>query len=254
MSVSRDTARLMKGKVIVSRWRSIWENRTVANLNLNKSEFEIFCDLKKADGFDVSVGSEDDYYRIFYDTWKEMYQNIINFAGGIRSVYEVGCGSGVNLFLFQNRVEEKALLGGIDYSASLVDIAKRIVSSDDLICGEAKDMDETRKYDLVMSDSVFQYFEGIDYAEKVLRKMITKADKLVYIGEIHDSSLKEEWLGKRRKSLKHYDEIYEGLPKNFYSRDWINHIARDYNRKTYFTEVDNKEYWNSRYLFNCYIY
>ena len=105
-----------------------------------------------------------------------------------------------------------------------------------------------------MSDSVFQYFDGIDYAESVLRKMLLKANKLVYIGELHDSSLKEQWLDHRRKSMQNYDEIYEGLPKMFYSQDWINSIAKDYNRKTYFTTLKNKEYWNSRYLFNCYIY
>lgn len=239
----------------MSKWKSIWERKSIENLNLNKSEFEIFCALKKADGFDVNVGNEEAYYVSFYNSWKEMYQKIMSFAGnGIKSVYEVGCGSGVNLFLFQNRMGEKVRLGGIDYSTGLIDIAKHIIDSNDLIRGEAENIDETKKYDLVIADSVFQYFDGIGYGEAVLRKMLSKANKLVYIGELHDSNMKEEWLENRRQSLENYDEIYEGLSKTFYSRDWIDNIAKEYNRKTCFTALDNKEYWNSKYLFNCYIY
>ena len=239
----------------MNKWRFIWEGKDIENLDLEKSEFEIFCDLKKADGFDVNIENEEAYYMSFYNAWKEMYQKIGTFsADGIRSVYEVGCGSGVNLFLFQNRMRKNIRLGGIDYSDSLLNIARRIICSKDLICGDANDVDETEKYDLVMSDSVFQYFEGLDYAETVLRKMLLKANKLVYIGELHDSSMKEKWLESRRKSMENYDKIYEGLPKMFYSREWISHIAEDYNKKTCFTTWDNQEYWNSKYLFNCYIY
>lgn len=239
----------------MSRWKSVWESKNIENLNLNKSEFEVFCDLKKADGFDVNIENEEVYYKSFYNAWKEMYQKIKAFVGDdVRSIYEVGCGSGVNLFLFQNRMGEEVQLGGIDYSASLIDIAKYIVHSKDLICGEAENMDETEKYDLVMADSVFQYFDGVDYGELILRKMLSKANKMVYIGELHDSSMQKEWLENRRQSMANYDEIYEDLPKIFYSREWIDNIAKEYNRKTCFTVLNNKEYWNSKYLFNCYIY
>ena len=239
----------------MNKWKSIWEDKNINKLNLNKSEFEIFCDLKKINGFDVNVENEEAYYISFYNAWKEMYQKLASFdKGDINSIYEVGCGSGVNLFMFQNRIGKDVKLGGIDYSASLVNIAKKIIRCNDLRCDEAVNIDVTNTYDLVMSDSVFQYFDGIDYAESVLRKMLLKANKLGYIGELHDSSLKEQWLDHRRKSMQNYDEIYEGLPKMFYSQDWINSIAKDYNRKTYFTTLKNKEYWNSRYLFNCYIY
>lgn len=42
----------------------------------------------------------------------------------VNSVYEVGCGSGANLYLLKNRGIQ---VGGIDYSRSLVDTAKKIV-------------------------------------------------------------------------------------------------------------------------------
>lgn len=239
----------------MNKWKSVWERKNIEKLSLDKSEFEIFCELKKADGFDVNVGNEEKYYRSFYKAWEEMYLRLNSFTGNsIRSVYEVGCGSGVNLFLFQNRIGKEAKLGGIDYSSNLIDIAKGIIYDNDLTCDEAKNIEETEKYDLVMADSVFQYFDGIDYAETVLRKMLSKADKIVYLGELHDSNLESEWLENRRKAMENYDVIYSGLPKMFYSRDWVEDIAKEYGRKVFFTVADNEEYWNSSYLFNCYIF
>ena len=194
------------------------------------------------------------YFRSFYNDWLEMYKKVNEIAqNDIHSVYEVGCGSGVNLYLFQNRMKE-AVLGGIDYSQGLIDIAKAVISGTDLVCGSAENMDVQEKYDLVMADSVFQYFSGEEYAEDVLGKMILKSKKIVYISEIHDISLREEWLEYRRQSMENYDQVYEGLDKMFYSKDWILDIAKKHNRQVIFTKSDNPEYWNSRYIFNCFIF
>ena len=200
----------------MNNWKRIWDGKKLDKLNLNRGEFEVFCDLKKADGFDVNVGNEEVYYRSFYHEWISMYQNLNNFSNnGVQSVYEVGCGSGVNLYLFQNRLGKNGQFGGIDYSTNLINIAKRIIHSNDLSCDDAINLDETIKYDLVMADSVFQYFDDIVYAEAVLRKMLVKANEMVYLGELHDSSQKEEWLEYRRKSMRNYDAVYLGLPKMF---------------------------------------
>ena len=99
----------------MNNWKRIWDGKKLDKLNLNRGEFEVFCDLKKADGFDVNVGNEEVYYRSFYHEWISMYQNLNNFSNnGVQSVYEVGCGSGVNLYLFQNRFiassQDKSLL------------------------------------------------------------------------------------------------------------------------------------------------
>ncbi|MDE7268362.1 MAG: class I SAM-dependent methyltransferase [Lachnospiraceae bacterium] len=237
-----------------SKWKSIWDKKRLDEIDLSKSEFEVFCDLKKADGFDVSVHDEEKYFQSFYNDWMEMYKKVNEIAqNDIHSVYEVGCGSGVNLYLFQNRMKE-AVLGGIDYSQGLIDIAKDVISSTDLVCGSAEHIDVQEKYDLVMADSVFQYFSGEEYAEDVLGKMILKSKKIVYISEIHDISLREEWLEYRRQSMENYDQVYEGLDKMFYSKDWILDIAKKHNRQVIFTKSDNPEYWNSRYIFNCFIF
>lgn len=237
-----------------NKWKTIWDKKRLDNIDLNKDEFAVFCDLKKADGFDVSVHDEQKYFQAFYREWMEMYKQINALTkNGIRSIYEVGCGSGVNLFLFQNRIEE-AVLGGLDYSQSMIDIAQNVLYNADLVCGGADLLDTQKKYDLVMADSVFQYFSGEQYAEDVLHKMILKSEKIVYVSEMHDLDLREEWLAHRRQSMENYDVVYEGLDKMFYSRDWILRIAKEHNKQVLFTKGDNPEYWNSKYIFNCFIY
>lgn len=237
-----------------NKWKSIWDKKRSDKLDLNRNEFDIFCDLKKADGFDVSVHDEQNYFQAFYHEWLEMYQLVNEFTKNeLHSVYEVGCGSGVNLYLFQNRIKECAL-GGLDYSQGLIDIAKNVVCDADLVCGSAQNLDTAIKYDLVMADSVFQYFSSEEYAQDVLNKMILKSNKLVYISELHDITLREEWLAYRRKSMDDYDQIYEGLDKMFYSKEWITDIATQHNKQVRFTKGNNPEYWNSKYIFNCFIF
>lgn len=236
-----------------NRWKGVWEKKDIDSLDLEQSEFEIFCKLKKADGFDVNVHDEKAYFMAFYQEWLDMYEKGKELAQNeISSVYEVGCGSGVNLFLFQNRIDNP-ILGGIDYSQNLINIAQNIVHSTDLVCGEAVQINEEEKYDWVMADSVFQYFENINYAETVLEKMIHKSRKVTYLSEIHDVTLKDEWLEYRRSSMENYDQIYEGLDKTFYSKEWITDIARRNYKKVIFSKGNNPEYWNSKYVFHCFI-
>lgn len=237
-----------------SKWKDIWSKKGLVSIDLAKDEFSVFCELKKTDGFDVNVHDEQLYFEHFYNDWINMY-NILNQITGnsLRSVYEVGCGSGVNLYLFQNRIKN-AILGGIDYSQGLVEIAQNILPDGSLLCGNAENMDIETKYDLVMADSVFQYFGSREYAKDILEKMILKSNKVVYISEIHDMDLQKEWLEYRRKSMDNYDQIYEGLGKMFYSREWIDDIAKKFGKQTSFTKSNNPEYWNSKYVFNCFIF
>lgn len=87
---------------MTNNWKNIW-NKKVADISGDNTEYEIFKKLKRADGFDVAVENEDDYYQSFYNGWSEFYGKVKEFSGDIHSVYEVGCGSGVNLYMFSQR-------------------------------------------------------------------------------------------------------------------------------------------------------
>ena len=231
-------------------WKTIW-NQKEANLSDCQTEFEMYITLKRANGFDVAVENETEYYKFFYQDWLSFYKKILQLTDSINSVYEIGCGSGVNLFLFQKRGIDQ--LGGIDYSKSLVSNAKTLLNITDIETNEAIKINSSPQYDLVMADSVFQYFQDDNYAETVLRTMIQKSRKLTYLGEVHDKIYEADLIQHRRETIENYDEHYKGLEKHFYSKSWIENIANEYGKQVLYTQVNNPYYINSKYVYNCYI-
>lgn len=167
----------------------------------------------------------------------------------VNSVYEVGCGSGANLYLLKNRGIQ---VGGIDYSRSLVDTAKKIVGGG-IEYGEALNISPEEQWDIVLSDSVFAYFPDEKYGEDVLKKMFQKAGKMVILSEVFNKSLEEECNRHRRAMVENYDVKYAGLDKIFYPKELFIDFAEKNNCSIWFSDVENPYYWNSPYLYNCFI-
>lgn len=237
-----------------NKWKSIWNNKSIVSKADNaEDEFKRFCELKKANGFDVAVENEEAYFQAFYKGWIDFYNTAVRLIGAdIHSVFEVGCGSGVNLYMFKNRIPD-GVFGGCDYSETMIKSAGIATGCDNFSCCGADQIAEDEKYDIVMAESVFQYFESQDYAERVLRKMIQKSGKMTYLGEIHNKVYEQELMEYRRKTIKDYDERYKGLSKLFLSKEWITEIAGEYGKKVVFTEINNPEYLNGKYEYNCFI-
>lgn len=96
-----------------NNWKKIWDSKRCSQIK-TCSEFDTFIELKRADGFDVAVENEKEYYQYFYDEWLSFYKKVNEHFENVNSVYEVGCGSGVNLYMFAKRGICK--LGGITLS------------------------------------------------------------------------------------------------------------------------------------------
>lgn len=233
----------------MNQWNKIWAGRSL-EIAISEDVFDMFCKLKKADGFDTQ--DVEGYYEAFFSEWNQMYDRILKKAGNISSVYEVGCGSGVNLYLFQKLKQIKEV-GGCDYSKALLAIAQKVIETNDLKCEEADQIAEEPMYDIVLADSVFQYFQSADYGMNVLEKMWKKAKKAVVITEIHDEEMKEEHLQYRRQCVENYDEKYRGLDKTFYTREMFLKFAERAGAKCELVKPQNDLYWNNRYVFDCYL-
>ena len=235
----------------MNQWDRIWKNKNV-EIAAVEDKFKMFCNLKKADGFDTQ--EIPDYFEGFWQSWFEMADTIERICDGtLNSVYEVGCGSGVNLYMFSNMKNIKKL-GGMDYSENLIRIAKDIFPSANLLCDEALNCPVQEKYDLVLADSVFQYFYDVEYGMRVLEKMWEKANKVVVITEVHDERRKEEHLKFRRQAVENYDEKYSGLDKTFYTVDMFEKFAEKVNAGCLIKKPTNTAYWNNEFVFDCYIY
>ena len=240
-------------EIINSNWKRIWEKREVtsgaiADLNNKK---RVFLELKRLDGFDV-VGEGLSYEALFaqYRETKDMLFKNYN-SDSKKSIYEVGCGCGANLFLFEN---DGFVTGGLDYSNKLIDIAGEVLESTDISCCEAKDIPNDKKYDACFANSVFSYFPGEEYALHVLTLMNKKARWSLGLIDIHDIDKKEDFIAFRKKTVENYEERYKNLPKFFYSKQFFLDFAKNNDLEIIITDSNIEGYWNNDFVFNCYFY
>ncbi len=236
------------------KWKDIWNRRDtdMSSVEDTADELTVYSRLKKMDGFDVAVGDQQAYYSSFYHSALNLWQHMQEEME-IQSVYEIGCGSGANLYLLKNRGIK---VGGIDYSGKLAGVAQKITGEEgkNVSVGEAADIATDEKWDVLFCCSVFEYFPDEGYGLNVLEKMYEKADKAVILLEIFDKALQEECEQHRRETIDNYDEKYRGLEKTFYTRDMFRKFAQQKHARIEFTGVDNPYYWNSRYQYNCILY
>ena len=169
-------------------------------------------------------------------------------------VFEVGCGCGANLYML---MRDGVMVGGIDYSAQLIDIMRKILPHKAMIesvCGEAVDMPIDTKYDVIISNSVFSYFPDLNYAEEVLEKMLRKSTRSIGILDIHDLNKRDEFVAYRIKKDANYLKRYKGLVKLFYERSFFENFARKNKLNICFDNYNMKGYWNNDFVYHVYMY
>ena len=234
----------------VNKRKNIRNNRETVDLKTDNS-MEIYETLKKTDWFDTITWDDAEwYYNSFYNMRKEDDEMIRNLVWDIKSVYEIGCWSWATLFLYKNKYPDLKA-GGIDYSQSLSNTAKKVLWDDvEITCDEAVNLDTSKKYDLVYSDSVFVYFTDMEYAKEVLEKMNQKANKAIMVTEVYDKSKEEECINYRKSQIENYEEKYKWLGKLFFDKKFFEDFAKEHNLKIKFFDVNNKYYWNSKYMFS----
>jgi len=232
----------------MNEWKRIWSGRTTnQEIIKGKNEKEIFLELKRSSGFDMGDG-------LTYEALLEQYQYIkgkLFDSKYHQSIYEVGCGGGANLFLFEL---EGVICGGVDYSEIMIETAKKVLKTKDLTCDEAVNISSEEKYDAILSNSVFSYFVDLEYAEKVLEKMVEKTNYSIGIIDIHDKDKEADFLKYRRRTVSDYDERYKNLPKLFYSKEFFVEFASKHGLEIVFVDSTMKGYWNNEFVFNCFMY
>jgi len=222
----------------MDKWREIWNKS-------DRIDDYILETLIKADGFDSGAGS------FTLKNWKTYIQDFYNILSikSNESVFDIGCGSGAFVYpIYLSGIK----VGGIDYSAPLIDLANRVMKNCDFQQIEALKMDFKIKYDFVISHSVFHYFKNLEYAEDVIEKMLLKSTKRIGIFDINDKSKKSEYdkvrMGKMNKH--EYAKKYEGLDHLFFEKKWFEEIAKKYGVEIKIFDQKFKGYSNSKLRFN----
>lgn len=233
------------------KWKNIWENRNSNFEAIDMTDAKaVFLELKRIDGFDVVGGG------IPYISLVKQNDGIVErLSNGknLKSIFEVGCGCGANLYLLMNAGYE---IGGIDYSSGLIDIAKKIFQdfSRELICDEAINLPIDLEYDALFSNSVFSYFPSEKYTLDVLDKMFAKTKFSIGLIDVHDIEKKEKFIAYRRANVEDYDTKYKDLEKTFYSKDLFRDWAIKNNCEVEFYASNVFGYWNSDFVFDVYFY
>lgn len=239
-----------------SNWKEIWNTKDGDVEKFNKLELaDRILYLKQLDGFD-SVKEKNLNFKAIMAQHKATQDRLSFIPNNLKSripqsVFEVGCGSGANLYMFE---QDGIKTGGIDYSKGLIDMAKKILLSDDLNCDEAINIPTNLMYDSILSNSVFSYFNNLEYAQNVLEKMLEKCRYSIGILDIHDIEKKNDFINYRSKTVENYKELYSGLDKLFYSKSFFLHFAEQHNLDIMFSISDLSEYWNNDFIFNCFLY
>ena len=205
---------------MTQNWHQIWSQRGEAAAQ----QPDLQC-LLNLDGFDSGAG------RVTANDFRD-YVRIITDRLAVKngtSVYEVGCGSGAFLFGLRERISMPTV-GGCDYAGRLIDVARLVFEGGDFTFAEAADVCTEPKYDVVLANGVFHYFSDLDYAARVIDKMIEKANRIVAILEIPHAGTRQEAERVRREQLspEQYEVKYAGLKHQYYWPDWFGKIAEQH--------------------------
>ena len=203
------------GTPVNTRWQGVWSRRPPSDAAQDGDA--TLEDLIRADGFNTGFGD------ITVDAWSDFVDQTCEVFGleAGDSLFEVGCGAGAFLFPPSQRGIK---VGGIDYSSSQIDTAKRAIPDGTFEICDASEIDTSPRADITMAFSVFQYFSSLDYARQVIDRMCQKATRAVAILDIPDLHLAGQALKERQAAAggaAAYAERYEGLDHLYYSRQWI---------------------------------
>jgi SAM-dependent methyltransferase len=222
----------------MDNWKNVWNSKTVKDVN-------DLQDLINANGFDTSC--------LFVKNLTD-YINSVRIKMGMKdgqSVFEAGCGCGSILYLLH---KANLRVGGSDYSASLIEIAKKLNISDDIFEGVANELPTEPKYDYVIANSLFQYFPDLKYAEDVTRLMMEKSlQGSIAILDVNDLAKYELYLDIRRKAEPDYDAKYKGFQHLFIGKQFWIDLGSKFNWSVIIEDQDIPEYKNSKFRYNIFI-
>ena len=195
------------------KWKEIWTQKSIkkdANISLKK--------LISLNGFDTGVGSYDE------ENWQQMVSDFCIRAPVFANskILEVGCGCGA--FLYQINQVVNVDCYGVDYSKSLIQIAKIAIPGGKFRVGEAnKLLFSSTKFDIIFSHSVFQYFPNHSYADEVLALLCTQirpGGKLLLM-DLNDVNMEDTYHSDRMREYKSpadYAKTYKNLNHLFFDK------------------------------------
>lgn len=226
----------------VNSWHRVWSNRPPISSEVGN----VLGQLIAMEGFDTPLGAMNE------SEWLE-YVAIFARRAGIRkadSVCEIGCGAFLYPFY-----EAGQSVTGWEYSRELIEIARTVMPrrAEFFFAGDAGSVAAFPLEDAVIANHVVHYFPTHDYAGLVLKKMLSKAARVVGIARIPDAGLARESEMARRGLLSKevYDRKYSGLEILYYRKDWFSELGNAAGFDAQFFAHDMPGFAQNAYRFDC---
>jgi ubiquinone/menaquinone biosynthesis C-methylase UbiE len=219
-------------------WHSVWERKGArAAAQESYSEDDLFA----ANGYDTPLGIISARGR------RQMARKVVEAlqARPGRSLLDVGCGSGAMLSLLR---ETGARLAGVDFSTTLVEIARRSLPDVEILTAEAAKLPfPTGQFDAALSNGVFLYFTDFQYAAAALEEMLRVCGSAgrLFIGDVPDLGKKESCIAARRSAGASLSPAHLYYPQRFFEEFAAGHALR-----ATFADQDIPDYANTSYRFN----
>jgi len=177
-----------------------------------------------------------------------------------RSLLEVGCGSAALLYAL-NKINNLQL-SGVDYSQSLIKIAKRACPEFDLRVSEANQLPfQDKVFTRTISQGVFMYFPDEIYAQKVIEEMlrVTKDGGAVSIIDVPDlatrdlseSFREQEAIKEGKKYLTEQSSAFSHL---YYPKEFFVDIFSSFGLTADIAQQNLTGYGNSSYRYNVVVW
>lgn len=227
-------------------WKKIWDKQSAKD---NTSTAE---NLFKIDGFSSRFPKENQKknWNIYI---KNMFKNI-KFKKNF-NILEYGCGAGGLLKFYNNKGYN---LYGIDYSKNILKIGKKLLPNIRFKHGDISSIDFYKKnFDLIISHSVFHYFDNHSYAKLLIKGMLKtlKVNGQICILDIPDKNKEVSYKKNLIKILgnKLYKSKYKTANHLFYKKKFFKDIANVNKLEIRIQNQNFKLYENSKYRFNVYL-
>jgi len=186
----------------LSAWREVWERKGREGLAHGGTDI---ASLLRADGYDSQTGQIDGSA---FCRWAAEVAERVGLKDGYQ-VLEVGCGAGA--FLTALSSARSVSLAGVDYSESLLRLARRALPTADVRLAEAAELPfADDSFDRVFSQGVLYYFPDLGYARDALSEMarVLKPAGRVFLGDLPDLAKKEECEAARNAAALAEDKEY----------------------------------------------
>jgi|TARA_B110000444_G_scaffold260660_1_gene308516 cyclopropane fatty-acyl-phospholipid synthase-like methyltransferase len=223
-------------------WLKIWEGK-----GYNLQSYKI-NNIIAADGFTSALGTFNKQNWVKYIKTNFKHIKIKKNS----KILEYGCGAGAFLSFWYGK---KYDLNGIDYSKELIKKSKKYFPKIKFQCGEISKLNSFKKnFDLIFSHSVFHYFNNYQYAESLIKKMLSKLEDngYIYILDVPDKDKEKKYVKQLvgKIGATEFKKKYGMCSHLFYKKSFFRDIAKKNHLKIKIFNQNFKYYENSKYRYN----